>query len=263
MASGANRGAYYAGFLEPLQEAGIDFELLAGVSAGGIAAAWIAAGDNEAFLESWRRADPWRVAFHPLLSMGRRRTVDQLIRLITLQTMDLQAARTAAAEVLVAVSRIKARGFPLPQLERRVLSNRQARDDEHLGLMLRATALMPWINGFGAALEIDGKRYMDGGLVGRVPLNLIPEQRVDEIWVAACSPSGRLELREELARWRRPERLVVLTPSTTMPVNRWTMEWSKISRAIAIGRQDMAAAIKQAGHTTGRVLAGGAASIEH
>ncbi len=39
MASGANRGAYYAGFLGPLQEAGIEFELMAGVSAGGIAAA--------------------------------------------------------------------------------------------------------------------------------------------------------------------------------------------------------------------------------
>ena len=35
MASGANRGAYYAGFPALLQEAGIDFELMAGVSAGG------------------------------------------------------------------------------------------------------------------------------------------------------------------------------------------------------------------------------------
>ncbi len=60
MASGANRGAYYAGFPGLLQEAGIDFELLAGVSAGGIAAAWFAAGDPEAMVDSWRQADPWR-----------------------------------------------------------------------------------------------------------------------------------------------------------------------------------------------------------
>ena len=51
MASGANRGAYYAGFLEPLRDAGIDFGLMAGVSAGGIASAWFAAGDPEALVE--------------------------------------------------------------------------------------------------------------------------------------------------------------------------------------------------------------------
>jgi predicted acylesterase/phospholipase RssA len=37
--SGAKRGAYFAGFLKPLQQAGIEFELMAGMSAGGITSA--------------------------------------------------------------------------------------------------------------------------------------------------------------------------------------------------------------------------------
>jgi predicted acylesterase/phospholipase RssA len=51
MATGANRGSWYAGFMGPLAEAGIEFELMAGVSAGGIASAWFAAGDEEALID--------------------------------------------------------------------------------------------------------------------------------------------------------------------------------------------------------------------
>jgi len=194
LASGANRGAYYAGFLQPLQEAGIDFELLAGVSAGGIAAAWFAAGDPEALLDSWRQADPWRVAPHPWLSVGRRRTVDGLIRNITLKTMDVGTARTADAEVVMAVSRVVGPGFPLPKLEPSYLSSRDAASDEEMGLMLRATGFVPWINGLRRTVAIDGHRYLDGGLVHRVPLEMIPEDRYDELWIAACSPNGLREL---------------------------------------------------------------------
>ena len=39
------------------------------------------------------------------------------------------------------------------------------------------------------------------------------------------------------------ERIVVITPSEPLPVGRWTMEWARISRAIDLGRRDMAATI--------------------
>lgn len=249
MASGANRGAYYAGFPGLLQEAGIDFELLAGVSAGGIAAAWFAAGDPEAMVDSWRQADPWRIAPHPWLSFGRRRTVDKLIQEITLETMDVRAARTAAAEVVVAAARVLGPGLPLPRLEPAYLRNREAEDDKGFGLMLRATAFVPYINGFRGAVSIGGERYMDGGLVHRVPLDLIPEGRFDELWIAACSPNGLRELKQELTRASRKERLVVITPSEELPVGRWTMEWSKISKAIELGRRDIETAIERADST--------------
>jgi predicted acylesterase/phospholipase RssA len=246
MASGANRGAYYAGFLGPLQEAGIEFELMAGVSAGGIASAWFAAGDPEALIDSWRQADPWRIAPHPWLSFGRLRTVDGLIQEITLKTMDVHAARTADSEVVVAAARVTGPGAPLPKLKPEYLSNRDAGDDEAFGLMLRATAFVPYINGFRGAVSIDGERYLDGGLVHRVPLDLIPEGRYDELWIAACSPNGLRELKAELARSRREEKLVVITPSRPLPVGRWTMEWSRISQAIELGRRDINSAIEQA-----------------
>ena len=261
MASGANRGAYYAGFPALLQEAGIDFELMAGVSAGGIAAAWFAAGDPEAMIDSWRQADPWRIAPHPFLSFGRMRTVDRLIQEITLKTMDVRAARTADAEVVVGAARVVGPGAPLPKLEPVDLRSREAADDESFGLMLRATAFVPFINGFRGAVVIDGERYMDGGLVHRVPLDLIPEGRFDELWIAACSPNGFRELRDELIRTRRQERFVIVTPSEELPVGRWTMEWSKISQAIELGRRDIEAAIEQAQSTSGPVFVGTARSL--
>jgi len=258
MASGANRGAYYAGFPGLLQEAGIDFELLAGVSAGGIAAAWFAAGDPEAMVDSWRQADPWRIAPHPLMSFGRMRTVDRLIQEITLKTMDVHAARTAEAEVVVAAARVVGPGLPLPRLEPAYFRNREAEDENAFGLMLRATAFVPYINGLRGAVSIDGERYMDGGLIHRVPLDLIPEGRYDELWIAACSPNGLHELREELSRVQRKERLVVITPSREMPVGRWTMEWSKISKAIELGRRDIETAIERADSTDETVFIGSA-----
>ena len=261
MASGANRGAYYAGFLQPLQEAGIEFELLAGVSAGGIAAAWFAAGDSEALIDSWRQADAWRVAPHPWLSVGRRRTVDGLITNITLKTMDVRAARTADAEVVVAVSRVIGSGFPLPKMEPSYLSSRDAASDEEFGLMLRATGFVPWINGLRGTVAIDGHRYLDGGLVHRVPFEMIPEDRFDELWIAACSPNGLRELRSEIERSCRSERLVVVTPSVALPVARWTMEWSKISRATELGRRDMVAAIGQAMEHDRSVFIGAASRL--
>jgi predicted acylesterase/phospholipase RssA len=246
MASGANRGAYYAGFLEPLQRAGIEFELMAGVSAGGIAAAWFAAADPDALIDSWRQADPWRVAPHPWLAVGKLKTVDRLIQDITLQMMDVSAARTSRAEVVVAAARVVGPGILLPRLEPAYLTNRRAPNDATFGLMLRATAFVPYINGCRGAVKIGDERYLDGGLVHRVPLALIPEGRFDEIWIAACSPNGLAELEAELKRRRRPERLVVVTPSELLPVGRWTMEWSRISQAIDLGRRDMETAIEKA-----------------
>jgi len=260
MASGANRGAYYAGFLASLKEAGVHFELLAGVSAGGIAAAWFAAGDPEALLDSWRQADAYRVAFHPLLERGRRRTVDSLIRTITLRTMDVHAARTSQSEVLVAASKIVGPGFPLPRLEQRFLSNREASDDRHFSVMLRATAFVPWINGLRTAISINGDRYLDGGLVHRVPLGMIPEGRFDELWIAACSPNGLRELARELGAARRSERLVVVVPSEPLPVERWTMEWARVREAIDLGRKDMEAAIEASQSDVGPVVIGDAGS---
>jgi predicted acylesterase/phospholipase RssA len=256
MATGANRGAWYAGLLGPLNEAGIDFELIAGVSAGGIAAAWFAAGDEDAYIDSWRQADPYRIALHPALCFGNRRTVDHLITTITLQTMDLEAARTSAAEVRMAAARIAAPGMPLPRFETAVFTNREARDSSHFGRMLRATAFVPWINGLRTAVEIDGERYMDGGLVNRTPLELVPEGVYDELWIAACSPSGRAELTRELRATRRPERLVVITPGEELPGGRWTMDWATLGRTIEIGRDDMARTLERLTATAGNVVHG-------
>jgi predicted patatin/cPLA2 family phospholipase len=256
MATGANRGAWYAGLFGPLKEAGIDFELLAGVSAGGIASAWFAAGDEVAYIDSWRQADPYRIALHPALSFGRYETVDHLISKITLKTMDLEAARTSPIEVKMAAARVVGAGVPLPKFEMTVFSNRAARDDGHFGLMLRATAFVPWINGLRTAVEIDGERYMDGGLVNRTPLELVPTGEYDELWIAACSPSGVAELVRTLSEARRPERLVVVTPGVDLPAGRWTMDWETLGQTVEIGRCDMNHVVELALTTDGPVCHG-------
>ncbi len=97
-------------------------------------------------------------------------------------------------------------------------------------------------------------RVRVGGLVGRVPLPMVPESGFDELWLAACSPSGLRELRQGLADHRRRERLVVITPSQPLPVTRWTMEWRLIEQAIAAGKRDMTLAIERTLAEPGNVL---------
>ena len=149
-------------------------------------------------------------------------------------------------------------GFPLPKMVPSYLSSLDAATDEEFALMLRATGFVPWINGLRGTVSIDGFRYLDGGLVHRVPFEMIPEDRYDELWIAACSPNGLRELRGEIERSCRSERLVVVTPSRPLPVNRWTMEWSRIRQAVELGRRDMAVAIEQARSTDGPVFIGSA-----
>jgi hypothetical protein len=172
--------------------------------------------------------------------------------------MDVRAARTAREEVVVAVARIQRPGFPLPAVEAGYLSSRDARDDAHFGLMLRATSFVPWINGLHSSISIDSDRYLDGGLVHRVPFEMVPEGRYDELWVAACSPNGIRELHQELARTNRRERLVLVTPSARLPVERWTMVWARVRQAIEMGRGDMIAAIEETSASDGPVVIGDA-----
>jgi len=78
----------------------------------------------------------------------------------------------------------------------------------------------------------------------------------DELWVAACSPHGLEELEDRLARWNRPERLVVVTPSTELAVDRWTLDWARIQETIEIGRADMESAIAAAAAGSDHVFVG-------
>lgn len=257
MGSGANRGAYYTGFGQALARSQVSFELLFGVSAGGFCAAWLAADQAEDMVRSWREACRWRVAPHPALACGRLRTVDQLIQSVTFQIMDVEAARVAPVEVRVAAAHVLS--WPLlgpPRTEVRIFSNREARDGAHFQQMLRAGGFMPLVNGLRAAAVVDGERYLDGGLVARVPLCMIPEDAFDEIWVGACSPHGEEELYPQLAGWRRPERLVVVTPSRRLPVGRFTLSWRRLEEAMRIGADDMARAAELAATTSGHVVVG-------
>jgi len=262
MASGANRGAFYAGFGGAFDRTGVDFDLMGGVSAGAIASAWFAAGQYDEILESWREATRWRVAPHPVFNSGRRQNVDNLIQRITLRMMNVERARTASTEVLLGAARVvRRRLLRMPETELHVFSSRDARDRDHMGLMVRATGFVPLMNGLRTAVSIDGQRYLDGGLVTRVPIEMIPEGRVDELWVVVCSPHGLKELESRLGAWSRRERLVVVTPTAELPVKRWTLDWARIQDTIAIGVADIEAAISQAAAHDGHVFIGRSAEL--
>jgi hypothetical protein len=87
-------------------------------------------------------------------------------------------------------------------------------------------------------------------------LEIVPEGEFDELWIAACSPSGITELCKALTEHRRRERLVIVTPGVELPAGRWSMDWATLERTIEIGRRDMIEAIEKALSTNGNVVHG-------
>ena len=96
----------------------------------------------------------------------------------------------------------------------------------------------------------------DGGLVNRTPLEIVPKDRFDELWIAACSPSGIGALESALAEHDRSERLVIVTPGDELPAGRWTMDWPTLERTIAKGREDAKTAIRLSKTRDGTVASG-------
>jgi len=251
--SGAMRGVYYAGVMTALDEAGIKFSDIAGVSVGSTAAVWHAAGQIHEVFDAWEALCSYSLSPHPLFNTSRSRNLDWLITNVSLPFLDMDRLKASNIRVHIAASRIFS---PLNMLKGKVFERRYFRfqgdfQAHELVDAIRASCYMPFINGIFSSKRIDGVRYLDGGLTGRIPVDCVDTAVFDEVWIAAASPNGVRELFNMGLNTQGDTEFIFIVPSIALPTARGEIDLEKFKAGFQLGLEDTGAIIKTREQGTG------------
>ena len=264
LTGGGAKGAYEAGAVAALAEAGVPIRLVAGSSAGALSAAMIAAGRADRLEATWRSLTRERIYsvrtptfFAGLLPgwltlralSGASSLLDpQPLRELITASVELERIRSSAITLVVTTTDIVRR-------EPRVFDNHTVTVDA-----LVAAAAVP---GLFPAVDVDGALLVDGGLTGRAPvlealeaatvgravvvLSYAPDERaappttirrsMEEAFETAMLHQIRRDT--ELARFKHPTtEFQLLTPSAPLNLRPLEFDADGIARALAMGRAD-------------------------
>ena len=264
LTGGGAKGAYEAGAVAALAEAGVPIRLVAGSSAGALSAAMIAAGRADRLEATWRSLTRERIYsvraptfFAGLLPgwltlralSGASSLLDpRPLRELITASVELERIRSSAIALVVTTTDIVRR-------EPRVFDNHTVTVDA-----LVAAAAVP---GLFPAVDVDGALLVDGGLTGRAPvlealeaapvgralvvLSYAPDERaappttirrsMEEAFETAMLHQIRRDT--ELARLRYPAtEFQILTPSAPLNLRPLEFDADGIARALAMGRAD-------------------------
>jgi len=245
-ASGAMRGVYYAGVMTALNEAGITFSDIAGVSVGSTATVWHAAGQAHEVFDAWAALCSYRFSPHPIFNSSKSRNLDWLITNVSLPFLDVDRLKASNIRVHIAVSKMLS---PLQMLRGKAFEREYFRfqgDFHKYDLIdaIRASCYMPFVNGIFSAKLIDGKRFLDGGLTGRIPVDCVDMSDFDEVWIVAVSPNAIKELADVDLNAYGDTNFIIITPSARVPVARGEIDMVRFKAGFQLGLSDARAIIK-------------------
>ena len=264
LTGGGAKGAYEAGAVAALAEAGLPIRLVAGSSAGALSAAMIVAGRADRLEATWRsltreriysvRAPTFFAGLLPgwltlrALSNARSLLDPGPLRELIATSVELERIRRSPIQLVVTTT-------DLVRREPRVFDNQTVTVDA-----LVAAAAVP---GLFPAVYVDGALLVDGGLTGRAPvlealeaapvsralvlLSYAPEEHeappttirraMEEAFETAMLHQIRRDI--ELARLRHPAtEFQLLTPSAPLRLRPLEFDSDGIARALALGRAD-------------------------
>ena len=279
LTGGGAKGAYEAGAVAALAEAGLPIRLVAGSSAGALSAAMIAAGRADRLETTWRsltreriysvRAPTFFAGLLPgwltlrALSSASSLLDPRPLRELIASSVELERIHGSAIGLIVTTTDIVRR-------EPRVFDNHTVTVDA-----LVAAAAVP---GLFPAVEVDGALLVDGGLTGRAPvlealeagpvgralvvLSYAPDEgagppttirrSMEEAFETAMLHQIRRDT--ELARLKHPTtEFQLLTPSAPLNLRPLEFDADGIARALALGRADAESCLRAlAGPTSER-----------
>lgn len=269
IAGGSVRAAYANGVLAAWEEAGWDpFDAVYGTSAGGALAAWWSAGQARYAEDTWRYVEDRRILSWSrlLLNRGPLMDHDALFEVVYEDEMplDTEAVREAPHPVVV----------PVTDAETGETRYRDVREGPVVD-WLRAAGRMPLA--CGPPVEVDGRRWIDGGLtdallvekaiedgahrvtlvLNRPPEPRSPESRVSVWFVDRKFPGLGEAVAEHHRDWWESVQLArdppegveaeIVAPDGPLEVGRLTRDLEAIEETIARGRQDGRAHLDRAG----------------
>jgi NTE family protein len=183
LAGGASRGAYQAGCLKRLEEAGIKPDLIVGSSVGVCNSLVYMTGGAEGAWGFWSRA----VSLPRVLDVSLRRnalfgnsffSMDRLARFVESE-VDFDKCFESDIELTYIVTNVSAGHEELR-------GNRTEPDVERFKTVTRIGYAIPILH---PLIELDGDMYADGGFLWNVPFEYAEEWGADEIYVLSVVPS--------------------------------------------------------------------------
>ena len=197
LGAGAARGLAHIGVLQVLLEHGIEVDMVAGSSMGGIVGGLFATGTDLYFLEKYAEKFAIKKYLDFSLREGglvRGKKTEQLIRLLT-KNVGIEQTRIPFACVAVDLGSGELvtfhKNMPLYQA-------------------IRATMSIP---GVFAPYEMGGRYYIDGGILERVPVQAVKMLGADIVIGVDVLPRGQEE--------NTPPRNVVDTLQRTLAITDW------------------------------------------
>lgn len=178
------RAAYANGVLAGLEDAGETFDAVYGTSAGGALAAWFSAGQARYALDTWEYVNDDRILSYSrwLLRDGPLLHHDRLFEVVyeDERPLDVEAVEDAEHPIVVTAT----------EVDTGEAHYQDIRDGDVID-WLRATGRLPLAS--GPPVEIDGTRYLDGGLAVPIPIERAFEDGADEVLVVLNRPERKSE----------------------------------------------------------------------
>jgi len=187
------RAAYTNGVVAAFEDAGLGpIDAVYGTSAGGALAAWFSAGQARFALGTWRYASDARVMSWRRWLTGRGPLLDHdaLFQIVyrTERPLDVDAVARAPHRVIVAVTDLETGRPEYVDIRRGPVLD-----------WLRATGRLPI--GAGPAVDVDGRRWLDGGLADPIPLAQAIRDGARDIVCVLNEPRGERDPESFVAAW--------------------------------------------------------------
>jgi predicted patatin/cPLA2 family phospholipase len=249
---GGMKGAFTAGVMDGLKEAGVDyryFDNYIGTSAGACCAAYFVANQVKEGMRIWNK----HILKGYIHWNGIKPRIDsQYLERIMREIEPLKAAslKNRKQNIYVALTNAKTRNTDYIHLNK---------VPDPISLLM-ASVTMP---SYGNPAMLNGESYYDAGLTAQPPLKFTDELKQDEIWVILNRPRGYRvttlgwkllsfgvsnkslskmiadkprKINQILAKIEKRKDLHIICPEKELPVNWLTTDKSKINEAIKIGR---------------------------
>ena len=167
LAGGGGKGAYQVGVLKVLQEQGLleDVTAISGASIGAVNAMLYSMNDMERMYQAWNEIDMDTVFDIDLNMLAEKRMYFSRNEMLAMfeKYIDMEKIKADFRDIYVSISRLNETQQP-EQVEYRRLEDYDA--DTIRKILLASTALPVMYE----AVEIDGKKYRDGGLLDNEPI---------------------------------------------------------------------------------------------
>ncbi|AFM11418.1 Patatin [Turneriella parva DSM 21527] len=256
LSGGAALGAYQAGAIRAIFEAGLEVRCVAGSSIGALNGYLTATRSIGTMLKFWQEIDQRRLitiqSFTKLFfSASPSLLTDQLQRKLVEEHVRIKDLQQASCEYICAA-------ISLNTGKLHYFSGGEAKTDTELQQYILASAAVP---GVFPPVQIGHELYMDGGLVRNTPVEAVEHKKVDAVIAISMEPesypkeplvnTAQIALRTlsiffrsqaddaitraENSRKRKAKKLLLLRPKLPLEMQQYEFDQKKIVRLLEQG----------------------------